>query len=149
MPLTDVTTAAGLIDSSVAASRFRTLVLAIFGTLATALALVGIYGVVSFVVGDRRREIGVRMAVGADGHTLVRMVLVRELVPVALGVVLGLGGALAASRLLAGLLYGLAPHDLPTYAAVVTMMIAVVGAACYLPARRAARIPPVEVLRAE
>ena len=149
LPLTDVTTAAGLIDRSVAAPRFRTLVLAIFGTLATALALVGIYGVVSFVVGDRRREIGVRMAVGADGDSLVRMVLVRELVPVACGVVLGVGGALAVSRFLAGLLHGLAPHDLPTYAAVVTMLIAVVSAACYLPARRAARVPPVEVLRTE
>ncbi len=149
LPLTDVTTAAGLIESSVAAPRFRTLVLAIFGALATALALVGIYGVVSFVVGDRRREIGVRMAVGADGDSLVRMVLVRELVPAVAGVVLGVAGALAASRFLAGLLYGLAPHDPLTYAGVVTMMIAVVAAACYVPARRAARVPPVEVLRAE
>ena len=123
--------------------------LAIFGALATALALVGIYGVVSFVFGDRRREIGVRMAVGADGDSLVRMVLVRELVPAVAGVVLGVAGALAASRFLAGLLYGLAPHDPLTYAGVVTMMIAVVAAACYVPARRAARVPPVEVLRAE
>ncbi len=89
------------------------------------------------------------MAVGADGADMVRWVLQGELVPVALGVVLGVGGALATSRFLAGLLYGLAPHDLPTYGAVVATMIAVVGVACYVPARRAARVPPAEVLRTE
>lgn len=149
LPLTDVTTMASLIDSDLAAPRLRTLVLILFGTLATVLALVGAYGVVSFVVANRRRELGVRMAIGASGRDLVRMVLARELRSVLAGVLVGLGGAMATARLLGGLLYDVAPFDPLTYAVVATLMVVAVAAACYLPARRAARIAPNEVLHAE
>jgi predicted permease len=149
LPLTDVTTTTGLIDSDLAAPRFRTMVLTVFGTLATVLALIGAYGVASFVVADRRRELGVRMAIGASGRDLVRMVLARELRPVLAGVLLGLAGTVAAARLLAGLLYGVTPFDPLTYATVATLMVVVMAAACYLPARRAASVAPNEVLRAE
>ncbi|MEO8451176.1 MAG: ABC transporter permease [Gemmatimonadota bacterium] len=120
-----------------------------FGFLGLLLASMGIYGVVAYAVSRRKREIGIRMALGAKLGTVLAGVMRDGLVPVAIGLGLGLGGSLAVSRLLAGFLNGVSPLDLPTYAAVGVGLAAVAAAACYIPARRAARVNPIDALRAE
>lgn len=149
LPLTDVTTTAGLVDSALAAPRLRTALLTLFGALATALALIGTYGTVSHVVADRRHELGVRLAIGARGSDLIGQVLAREMRPVLIGVVMGLTGTTLAARLLAGFLFGVGPFHPGTYVAAATAMVIVLGIACYVPARRAATVPPNEALRAQ
>jgi ABC-type antimicrobial peptide transport system permease subunit len=113
------------------------------------LASVGLYGVVSYAVSRRTREIGIRVALGAHGDDVVGMVIREGLVPTGLGLVLGLAGALAGGRALDALLYGVQPNDPATMAAVTVILLAVAFAATFLPARRASRIPPSSALRVE
>jgi putative ABC transport system permease protein len=113
------------------------------------LASIGLYGVMAYSVTRRTREIGVRLALGARPRTILRMVLSETLLLAALGVVLGLGAALTATRLIASLLYGLSPNDPLTIAVAAVLMIAVSALAGWLPARRAARVRPMEALRYE
>jgi ABC-type antimicrobial peptide transport system permease subunit len=129
-------------------SRFSALLLALFGGVALALATVGVYGVISFAVAQRTREIGVRVALGATRGDVVRMVVGRQgLSLAAAGAALGLAGALAATRVLQSLLYGVTPSDPATFVAIVAVLGAAVLAASWIPARRAAGVDPTVALR--
>jgi ABC-type antimicrobial peptide transport system permease subunit len=123
------------------------LTLGIAASLALILGAVGLYGVLSCVVAERTPEIGVRMALGARAEQVRRMVVLQGTRVVAIGVVIGLGVALAATRALGSLLFGVATIDAPTFAGMAAAMIAVGLLASYLPARRASNIDPIESLR--
>jgi predicted permease len=136
-------------DTTVAPRRLNALFIVCFGVLAMLIAMVGIAGVLAFSVSSRTNEIGIRMSLGADAGRVHRMVLGEGGTLLVIGLAAGVTGALLASRLLSGLLFGVAPHD-PTTLAVVTLMLGGVGvAACWLPAVRAARVDPAVALRAE
>jgi putative ABC transport system permease protein len=138
-----------VLEGSLAFQRFVMLLLTVFAGLAIVLASVGIYGVIAFLVAQRTREIGVRMALGARSADVLRMVLRRGMILAGLGAALGLAGAFALTRLLGGLLYDVRPNDLATYAVVTTGLVVVALLACYVPARRAARTDPIIALRQE
>jgi predicted permease len=127
--------------------RFLAQLLGLFAGLALLLAAVGTYGVVSSMVAERRREIGIRMALGADRSNVLGGVMKEGLVLTGIGVVAGLAGALGLTRLIAALLFGVRPTDMPTVAGVAATMIIVATVACLLPAWRASRLDPSEVLR--
>ena len=111
--------------------------------------MMGIYGVVAFLAGRRSREIGIRMALGAQRRDVLRLVLRQGMKPIALGSVAGLAGSLAASRLVASQLYGVSSSDPLTLASIILLLAAAALLACWLPARRAARLDPMEALRYE
>jgi predicted permease len=129
--------------------RFTMVVLAAFAGVALALAGVGLYSVLAYSVSLRTREIGVRVAVGAGPRSVARLVVGQGLALTLIGVAVGLAGAFALTRLMASLVFGVSATDPFTFAAVALLLIAVAVAASYLPARRAARIDPMEALRAE
>ena len=134
---------------SVARPRFNTILLAVFGGLATLLGAIGIYGLMSYSVSQRTQEIGIRMALGARRGDVARTVLGHGMRVVLVGVVLGLLGAFAATRLMSTLLFGVTPTDPVTFTAVPVLVVAVALVASYLPVRRATRIDPLEALRYE
>jgi putative ABC transport system permease protein len=127
--------------------RYVLLLVVGFAAVALLLAAVGLYGVMSQAVVERTREIGVRVALGADRGDVVRMVVGQGMVPAIGGLVAGIAVALAALRLLGSLLYDVQPHDPAVLAAVITILAAVALLSCWLPARRATRIDPIEALR--
>jgi putative ABC transport system permease protein len=143
------TTIEASLTENVAAPRFRTLLLGIFAGLAVCLAMAGVYGVMSYVVGQRANEIGLRVALGASPADVLRMVLRQSLTLTAAGIVLGLAGAAAVTQLLSSMLFGVKATDPLTYALVVAMLIAVALLASYVPARRAMRVDPMVALRYE
>jgi predicted permease len=136
-------------DASVAPRKLNALFIASFGTLAMVIAMVGIAGVLAFSVSSRTAEIGIRMSLGADAARVHRMILGEGGAMLVTGLAIGVAGALATSSLLRGLLFGVAPHDPTTLAAVGVLLAAVGVAACWLPARRAASVDPAVALRAE
>jgi predicted lysophospholipase L1 biosynthesis ABC-type transport system permease subunit len=137
------------VSASVAQPRFSASVLAGFASLALLLAAIGLYGVLSYGVSQRTREIGIRAAMGATRAQLVRLILREGLVVVALGLVLGLGAAAGLARLIQGMLFGVTPLDVWSYASAPAVLIVVALAACAIPARRAAAVDPAEALRCE
>jgi predicted permease len=143
------TTLESYVADNVAAPRFRTLLLAVFATLAVCLAMAGVYAVMAYVVGQRSSEIGLRMALGAASGDVLRLVLRQGVAYAALGVAIGLAASLAATRLLEGLLFGVQPNDPWIYGAVATLAALVTLAACVVPALRAARVDPLVALREE
>lgn len=147
VPVRQVTTLPALIRDSAARERYRTTLMAVFGTLATLLAAVGIGGVTARGVAQRTKELGVRLCLGAQDRSLVGMVLRDGLITGLLGTMAGLIVAGFAGRALTGLLFGVDPFDPWTYASVVGFLLLVVGGASYLPARRIADLDPAEVLR--
>jgi len=149
LPLIREQRANDLVASSLAAPRFNATLLAIFAGLALVLAAVGVFGVVSYVVTLRHRELGVRVALGARSVQIVDLVLRQGMRPVAAGVALGLAGAFGASLLLRGLLYGVGVWDPVTYTAVGGLLAAVATLACLIPALRATRVDPLVALREE
>jgi predicted permease len=136
-------------DATVAPRRLNALFIASFGTLAMVIAMVGIAGVLAFSVSSRTSEIGIRMSLGADAARVRRMVLSEGGALLVVGLAAGAAGALITSRLLRGLLFGVAPHDPLTLGAVALILAGVGVAACWLPAARAARVDPAVALRAE
>jgi len=149
LPLANMERLATLVDASLAGRRFTMLVLLSFAAIAVALSIVGVYGVLAYMVVQRRREIGVRLAVGASPADVVWM-FVREGAALTLvGLVIGLAGALAACRWIASLLFSVTPADPMTLAIVICALAGAAACATYLPARRAAGIDPSEALKAE
>jgi predicted permease len=148
-PIGDLVTLQQLIARQTAARRFNTTLLGVFALFAVGLALVGIYGVTSYAVAQRRRELGIRLALGARPGDVVRLLMNESLSRVAAGVVIGAGAALLATRALASMLYGVAPQDATTFVATAAILTVVALVATWLPARRATRVDPVEALRTE
>jgi predicted permease len=146
-PIENVLTVAQIKDQSVAPRRLNAALVSLFGILAVVIAAVGIAGVLAFSVSARTNEIGIRMSLGADKGRVQRMVLSEGGVLLAIGLVLGVVGALLMTRLMRGLLFGVAPHDPATLAGVAVMMVLVGVAACWLPALRASRIDPAVAMR--
>ncbi len=149
MPVADVQSMTALIGSSVAERRFTVLLLVSFAIVAVALAAIGIYGVLAYVVGQRTQEIGVRLAIGASPGRVVALFVREGAVLVLAGVVSGVAGALAASRALATLLFGVTPADPLTFGAVAAALAIIALLATYVPARRAAAVDPMRALRDE
>jgi predicted permease len=149
LPMVAVKTMDRLAQSSVAQPRFAMLLLAAFAAVALALAAIGVFGVMSYLVGLRTPEIGLRMALGAGGRTVVAETVRRALKPVAIGVTVGTLGALALSRTMTNLLYEVTPGDPATYLAVSIGLALIAILAAWIPARRASRVDPVMALRAE
>jgi putative ABC transport system permease protein len=149
VPIAEVRTMDQYVSNSVAEPRFNTILLGSFAALALVLAAVGIFGVVSYSVAQRTRELGVRRALGADTAGVMRLVIGQGMTLVLIGVAAGAMGALALTRLLTSLLYGIAPGDPLTFAACAGVLMLAALAACYLPARRAAKIDPMVALRYE
>ena len=149
LPIESTATMDEAVAASVAEPRFRTLLLALFAIAATLIATCGIYGLMAYAVTQRRREIGVRMALGAEQRDVLRLVLMRALRVVAAGVLLGLAGAFAVTRVLQTFLFEVKPTDPLAFTLVTLVLMAVGLTAAWLPARRATRIDPVAALRAE
>jgi predicted permease len=148
-PLAEVATMGRLIDASVAQRRFTMALLVTFSLLALVLASVGIYGVLSYAVAERSREIGIRRALGAQEGQVVRMVVGEGMRLTAVGIASGITAAFVATRAMRGLLYGIGAGDPMTFVAVTALVAAVAFAASYLPARRAAHVDPTDALRAD
>ena len=148
-PVRSIATLDEVMAESIARDRFFTLLFALFGTLALLLATVGVYGVLAYSVGQRTREIGVRMALGAQVKDVLRMIVREGMLLVATGVVLGAMAAAVATRVLASQLHGIGARDPFSFVVAPAILIAVALIACYLPARRATRIEAVTALRAE
>jgi ABC-type antimicrobial peptide transport system permease subunit len=138
-----------LVDDALAQPRFYLLLLSLFATLAVVLAAVGIYGVVAYVAGQRRREIGVRMALGAGPADVVGLVVWQGLKPALLGAAIGLAVALGGSNAVGALLYEVSPRDAVVMTIVTVVLLIVVVLACMVPAARATRVPPTTALRAQ
>ena len=149
LPFYGVKTFNQYLGEGFAQPRFLTLLLGLFAGLALALAAVGVYGLVSYSASRRAREIGIRLALGAERRDVLRLVVGQGLKLTLMGVVIGTVGALALTRFLSSLLYGVKPTDLPTFLAVTLVLIAVALVANYIPARRATEVDPIVALRYE
>ncbi len=145
----NVQTMESVISASLAARRFSMILLTSFAGLALLLSSIGIYGVVSYVVGQKTREIGLRMALGASRPAVLRMILSQGGKLAAAGVVIGLGASLVLTRSMEAMLYGVSTSDPFTFIVVATLLTAVALAACYIPARRAMQVDPMVALRHE
>jgi putative ABC transport system permease protein len=149
LPVFHAETLDDVLTSSLSVRRFSMEMVAIFAATALLLAGLGIYGTISYVVNEQRREIAIRLALGAQRGTILKMVLHRGLGLAAAGAGLGVAGALIVSHLMAGLLYGVSPTDLPTFAGVTLLLTTVALAASYIPALRAMRVDPITTLHSE
>jgi len=149
LPIPRFETVAELVDESVAQRRFQMDLVLLFAAAALLAAAIGVYGVISQTVAQRTNEIGIRMALGAPASSVWRMVLRQGLAPVVGGLIVGLAGSLAAGRLIAGLLYGVAGADPLVFAGVALVLLAAAAMACVLPALRATRVDPLVALRYE
>ena len=148
-PIGELGTVRELVRTSLTQPRLYVTLFGLFGVLALVLATLGLYGLVSYSVEQRTREFGIRAALGADTRSLRRLVLGQGLRLLTIGVVLGLAGSLAVTRLMQSLLFQTGTYDLPVFASVLALLVAVALAACWLPARRATKVDPVIALRSE
>jgi putative ABC transport system permease protein len=149
LPLGQVATMEEVMSTSVAQPRLQTFLLGLFGGLAMVLAAVGIYGVMSYSVTQRTSEIGIRMALGADRASVLRMVMGHGLRLAAIGLAIGLALALAVTRVMSKVLFGVSPTDPVTFATILVLLALVALLACYIPARRATNVDPMVALRYE
>lgn len=149
LPVASIRTMQTIYDQSLSRTSFALVMLGIAGTMALVLGIIGIYGVISYSVSQRRREIGIRLALGAQQSELRRMFMRSGLVLAGIGVAIGLAAAVGLMRLMKSLLFGISPLDPFTYVAVPLVLVAATAFASYLPARRAAAVNPVEALKAE
>ncbi|HTS60502.1 MAG TPA: ABC transporter permease [Candidatus Acidoferrales bacterium] len=149
LPVASLRTMQAVYDESLARTSFTLVMLAIAGSMALLLGVIGIYGVISYSVSQRRREIGIRLALGAEGRMLRGMFVRHALLLAGIGVTLGVVASVALMRLMKSLLFGVSPLDPLTYAVVPVVLVAATVLASYLPASRAAAVDPVETLRAE
>jgi ABC-type antimicrobial peptide transport system permease subunit len=149
VPLADIRTLAEIYQRSMARTSFTLVMLAIAGAMALLLGLIGIYGVISYSVSQRAREIGIRLALGAQEQTVARMFVRYALVLSGIGTILGLTAAAGLMRLMKSLLFEISPVDPATYGAVALALLLAATLASYIPARRATAVDPVETLRAE
>jgi predicted permease len=149
LPLISVTTQLDEVERRFLQEKLFAQAYVLFGGLALLIASVGLFGLMSYSVARRTYELGIRMALGAQGRDVLRLVMRESMVLVAAGAAIGVGGAIAASRLIANLLFGLAPTDAMTMASAMAAMLLVSALAAYLPARRASRIDPMVALRNE
>ena len=145
----NVATMEQLVSSSLSRRRLYAVLLAIFAGVAVALAAIGLYGLISYAVARRTREIGIRMALGARRSQVMGLVLHQSIVLTVLGIALGIAGAAAATRILEGMLFGLTPLDPSTYVAVAVLFALVASLAAFVPARRATKVDPMVALRVE
>ena len=148
-PVTSMRTLTEVVSNTVASRKFNTLLLGIFAAVAVALAALGIYSVISYSVAMRTREIGIRMALGAEKSSVLKLVIKRGMTPALIGSGIGLAAALMLARLMTGLLFEISPTDPLTYVAVSMFLLSVALFACYIPARRATRVDPLIALRYE
>ncbi len=149
LPVSRIATMESLVEATAGPRRFAVVLLAIFSGVAVTLAMVGLYGVLSQMVAQRTRELGIRLALGAQARDLLRMVVRQGMALTAAGVVIGLAISLLLTRLIASLLYGISPTDLTTFATIATLLLLVAFVATWIPSRRATRVDPAVALRAE
>jgi ABC-type antimicrobial peptide transport system permease subunit len=149
LPFYNVKTMEQRMEDSLARRRFSTLMLSIFSALALTLAIIGIYGVMAYLVNQGAREIGIRIALGATQQNILMLVVRSGILLTLAGIGIGICGALALTRLMRNLLFGIAASDPLTYSAICGLLLAAAILACYVPARRAARIDPMISLRCE
>jgi putative ABC transport system permease protein len=149
LPLLHVKTLDEYVDDSIVGTRFETFLLGTFGVLAFVLTAVGLYGVISYTVAQRTREMGIRLALGADRNAILGMVVKSGTLLACSGAVIGLAAAFLLTRLIASLLFGVGPTDPLTFLCVPIALISVAILASYVPARRAARVDPMVALRYE
>jgi ABC-type antimicrobial peptide transport system permease subunit len=147
--VTDIKTIERQIKENTRTPRSQSVLLGIFGGLGFALAIVGVYGVMSYVVSQQTREIGIRMALGANREKVLGMVIVHGLKLTLAGVVIGVGVSLALTRFMRSQLFGVSANDPFTFGGVAILLIAVAVAACLIPAQRAMRVDPMVALRYE
>jgi putative ABC transport system permease protein len=147
--IANVTTMERLVSASIATPRFLTLLAGLFAILAMALAAIGVYGVISYSVTQRTHELGVRVALGASGGDVLKLVVGQGMLLAGAGVAIGALSAYLLTRMMTKLLYGVEPTDLPTFIWVSILLLAVAFVASYVPARRASRVDPMVALRCE
>jgi len=148
-PVFNVSTMKQTLDQSLVTQRLSMTLLAFLATLALILAAVGIYGVMSYTVTQRQHEIGIRMAIGAQQRDVFKMVIGRGMILALIGVALGLAGAFGLTRLMATMLFGVAPTDTATFITIGLLLTVVALVACYVPSRRATKVDPMVALRYE
>jgi len=148
-PVANISTMNELLMISAARTRFNTLLLSLFAMIALTLASVGIFGVMSYTVTQRTREIGVRMALGAQSSDVLRLIIRQGMILAAVGIVIGLAAALAITRVMTSLLYGISATDPATFVGIALLLAGVALIACYIPAKRATKVDPMVALRNE
>ena len=149
LPIYRLRTMGERVAASLSERRFSMLLLTMFAVLALGLAAIGVYGVMSYLVSQGTRELGIRLALGAAPHDLLRLVVRQGMAVAVAGVVLGLAGAFLLTRFMRALLFGVGANDPLTFAAIALTLAVVAFIACYVPARRAARVDPVTSMRVE
>jgi len=149
LPLSNVSTLDAVLAKSISQERFYMTLLAIFASVALVLAAIGIFGVLSYAVSQRTREIGIRMALGAQGRSVINLIVWQAMLLVASGVVAGIGAALLVTQTMTKMLFSVTPTDPATFASVAGVLVTVALFASYLPARRATKVDPIVALRAE
>jgi putative ABC transport system permease protein len=149
LPISDVKTMDQIMDESMSGDRFTAFLFGGFAGVALLLAALGIYGVMSFAVAQRTHEIGLRMALGADTHRVLMLILREGMILAGIGLVLGLGGTYLVGRLMHTLFYNVGTVDPAAFSAVAVLLLASALLACYIPAARAAKVDPMNALRQE